>query len=128
MGESDNYGLQFFINGKPLHVGDFGCGRITMSSPNDAVRFAKLKSEMDTMAENYKPIADKLLEEIYESAQESMQLVSEQTTKEFEDACNNYLETASELSKSLNPCLERLVAHLTKPTKRNKHYKPKFTL
>ena len=69
MGEMDNYGLQFFINGKPLNFGDFGCGSITMSSPNDAERFAKLKSEMDTMAEKYKPIADKLGEEIYESSQ-----------------------------------------------------------
>lgn len=81
MGESDNYGLQFFINGKPLHVGDFGCGSITMSSPNDAERFAKLKSEMDTMAEKYKPIADKLVEEICESSQNAPLLFTNPTTR-----------------------------------------------
>lgn len=81
MGESDNYGLQFFINGKPLHVGDFGCGSITMSSPNDAERFAKLKSEMDAMAEKYKPIADKLVEEIYKSSQNAPLLFTNPTTR-----------------------------------------------
>jgi hypothetical protein len=69
MGESDNYGLQFFINGKPIHYGDFGCGSITKPSPNDAERFAKVKAEMDAMAEKYKPIADELVEEIYEGSQ-----------------------------------------------------------
>ena len=54
--------------------------------------------------------------------------ISEETAKAFEKSCNDYLETLSEVSKSLNPCLERLIAQLTKPTKRKKHYKPKFTL
>ena len=56
------------------------------------------------------------------------QYISDKTAKEFESACNSYLDTLSEVSKSLNPCLERLIAHFGKPTKRNKHYKPKFTL
>lgn len=54
--------------------------------------------------------------------------LSERTAKAFEKSCNDYLETLSEVSKSLNPCLDRLIAQLTKPTKRKKHYKPKFTL
>lgn len=55
--------------------------------------------------------------------------LSEKTAKEFESACNNYLETLSEVSKSLNPCLERLATLLAKPHKnKKKHYKPKFTL
>ena len=53
--------------------------------------------------------------------------LSEETAKAFEKSCKDYLETLSELSKSLNPSLDRLIAQLTKPTKR-KHYKPKFTL
>lgn len=54
--------------------------------------------------------------------------LSEKTAKAFEKSCNDYLETLSELSKSLSPSLDRLIAQLTKPTKRKKHYKPKFTL
>ena len=54
--------------------------------------------------------------------------LSEETAKAFEKSCNDYLETLSELSKSLSPSLDRLIAQLTKPTKRKKHYKPKFTL
>lgn len=81
MGEFDNYGLQFFINGKPLHFGDFGCGSITKLSPNDAERFAKVKAEMDAMAEKYKPIADKLVEEIYKSSQNAPLLFTNPTTR-----------------------------------------------
>jgi hypothetical protein len=56
--------------------------------------------------------------------------LSEETAKAFEKSCNDYLETLSEVSKSLNPCLERLIAHFGKTSKRKarKHYKPKFTL
>lgn len=81
MGEMDNYGLQFFINGKPLLFGDFGCGSITKPSPNDAERFAKSKSEMDTMVEKYNPIVDKLVEEIYESSQNAPLLFTNPTTR-----------------------------------------------
>lgn len=113
----DNNGLQFFINGKPLHFGDFGCGSITMSSPNDAERFAKLKSEMDTMAGKYKPIADKLVEEIYESSQKQIELLSEETAqrinKKFED-----------IRKTMDTDFTRAFAK----RKVRKYYKPKFTL
>lgn len=56
--------------------------------------------------------------------------LSEKTAKAFEKSCNDYLETLSEVSKSLNPCLERIIEHLGKTSKRKarKHYKPKFTL
>ena len=56
--------------------------------------------------------------------------LSEETAKALEKSCNDYLETLSEVSKSLNPCLERLIAHFGKTSKRKarKHYKPKFTL
>lgn len=81
MGELDNYGLQFFINGKPIHYGDFGCGMISKPSPNDAERFAKVKTEMDAMVEKYKPIADKLVEEIYKSSQNAPLLFTNPTTR-----------------------------------------------
>ena len=81
MGEMDNNGLQFFYNGKPIRYGDFGCGHITKPSPNDAERFAKSKSEMDTMVEKYKPIVDKLVEEIYESSQNAPLLFTNPTTR-----------------------------------------------
>lgn len=56
--------------------------------------------------------------------------LSEKTAKAFEKSCNDYLETLSEVSKSLSPCLERLIAHFGKTSKRKarKHYKPRFTL
>lgn len=56
--------------------------------------------------------------------------LSEKTAKVFEKSCNDYLETLSEVSKSLNPCLERLIAHFGKTSRRKarKYYKPRFTL
>lgn len=117
MGESDNYGLQFFINGKPLHFGDFGCGSITMSSPNDAERFAKLKLEMDTMDEKYKPIADKLVDEIYESSQKSIELLSEETGQQINKAFEN-------IRKTMDKDFTRAFAK----RKARKYYKPRFTL
>lgn len=117
MGESDNYGLQFFLNGKPLYFGDFGCGSITMSSPNDAERFAKLKSEMDTMAEKYKPIADELFEEIYKSSQKPIELLSEETSQQINKAFEDIRKT---MDKDFPMAFAK--------RKARKHYKPKFTL
>lgn len=56
--------------------------------------------------------------------------LSEETAQAFEKSCNDYLETLFEVSKSLNPCLERLIAKFGETSKRKarKHYKPKFTL
>ena len=56
--------------------------------------------------------------------------LSEETAQAFEKSCNDYLETLSEVSKSLNPCLERLIAKFGETSKRKarKHYKPKYTL
>lgn len=81
MGEMDNNGLQFFYNGKPIRQGDFGCGIITKPSPTHAERMASLKAEMDAMAEKYKPIADKLVEEIYKSSQNAPLLFTNPTTR-----------------------------------------------
>jgi hypothetical protein len=75
-------GVQFMIDGKPLSDGVPPCGRITTSSPMYAERIAKLKSEMDAMAEKYKPIADKLVEEIYKSSQKVPPPITNPTTHE----------------------------------------------
>jgi molecular chaperone DnaK (HSP70) len=117
MGELDNYGLQFFINGKPIHYGDFGCGMISKPSPNDAERFAKVKTEMDAMAEKYKPIADKLVEEIYKSSPSPMHLLNDETTQQINEAFENIRKT-----------MEKDFPMAFAKRKARKHYKPKFTL
>ena len=75
-------GIQFYINGEPLKDGVPPCGRITTSSPMYAERIAKLKSEMDAMAEKYKPIVDKLVKEISESSQKVPPPITNPTTHE----------------------------------------------
>lgn len=64
MGENLFDELQFFYNGKPIRQGDFGCGHITKPSPTHAERMTSLKAEVDATAEKYKPIIDKLYEEM----------------------------------------------------------------
>lgn len=117
MGEMDNNGLQLFINGKHLHFGDLGCGSITKPSPNDAEQFAKLKSEMDAMAEKYKPIANKLVEEIYKRSQEPIIPLEETTAQRINKAFED-------IRKTMNKGFP-IVFTKRKP---RKHYKPKFTL
>lgn len=79
-------------------------------------------------------VVDELPEDIIRTnistADAEFKHLSEKTAKAFEESCNDYLETLSEVSKSLSPCLERLIAQLGKTPKRKarEHYKPKFTL
>ena len=117
MGEMDNYGLQFFINGKPIQQGDFGCGHITKTSPTHAERMASLKTEVDALAKEYKPIVDKLMEKIYESSQKPIELLSEETAQRINKAFENIRMT---MDKDFP---------MTFPTRKvRKRYKPKFTL
>lgn len=116
MGEMDNNGLQFFYNGKPIYRGDFGCGHITKPSPTHAERMASLKAEVDALAKEYKPIVDKLMEEIFESSQKPIELLSEETAQQINEVFNKERKT-----------MKGFPIVFTKPTKR-KHYKPKFTL
>lgn len=115
MGEMDNNGLQFFYNGKPIYRCDLDCGHITKPSPTHAERMASLKSEVDALAKEYKPIIDKLMEEIYESSQKPIELLSEETIHRITKAFEDIRKTMDNFAIAL------------KPTKR-KHYKPKFTL
>jgi hypothetical protein len=103
MGENEKLGFTFEV--KPYDYRDFNrffgattdwvdegssatipwngnsCGTIPKLSPNDAERFAKVKTEMDAMAEKYKPIVDKLVEEIYKSSQNAPLLFTNPTTR-----------------------------------------------
>jgi hypothetical protein len=110
-------GIQFYINGKPLKDGIPPCGRITASRPMYAERVAKLKTEMDAMEEKYKPIADRLLKEIYERSQTPIKPLSEETAQQITKVFENIRKT---MEKDFL---------LTFPTRKaRKHYKPKFTL
>lgn len=113
MGEMDNNLLQFFYNGKPIRQGDFGCGHITKPSPTHADRMASLKAEMDAMTQKHKPIADKLVEEIYESYQKPMELLTKETAQQINKAFENIRVTMGMASPK---------------RKARKYYKPKFTL
>jgi hypothetical protein len=117
MGELTFDGIQFYINGKPLKDGIPPCGRITASRPMYAERIAKLKTEMDAMKEKYKPIADKLVEEIYESSQKPIELLSEETAQQINKAFENIRKT-----------MDKDFPMVFTKRKPRKHYKPKFTL
>lgn len=117
MGELTFDGIQFKVDGKPLSDGVLPCGRITTSSPMYAERIAKLKSEMDAMAVKYKPIADKLVGEIYKSSQKPIELLSEETAQQISKAFGNIQKT---MEKDFLMAFAKRKAH--------KHYKPKFTL
>ena len=69
MGENPFDGLQFFVNGKPIQRGDFGCGNITESSSTHSEQMSSFQTEMDAMTEKYKPIIDELYEEMYKITQ-----------------------------------------------------------
>ena len=117
MGEMDNNGLQFFYNGKPIRQGGFGCGHITKPNPSHAERMASLKAEVDALAKEYKPIVDKLMEEIYESSQKPIELLSEETAQQIHKAFENIQMT-----------MEKDFPMAFTKRKARKHYKPKFTL
>lgn len=87
----------------------------------------KLKFDIPNCKVSYKD-GHIVVDELTELSKDDFKRLSEETAKAFEKSCINYCETLSDVSKSLNPCLDRLIARLTKPTKRKKHYKPKFTL
>lgn len=105
------------MSGKPIYKSDTSCVTITKPSPTHAV--ASLKAEVDAMAEKYKPVIDKLMDEIYESSQKPIELLSEETAQRMSKAFEDIGKT---MDKDFPIAL--------KPTTRKarKHYKPKFTL
>lgn len=68
-------------SGKPIYKPNTSCGTIPRLSPTDSQRFASIKAEMDAMAEKYKPIADRLVEEIYKSSQNAPLLFTNPITR-----------------------------------------------
>lgn len=105
------------MSGKPIYKPKTSCGTIPKPSPTHAERMASLKAEMDAMAEKYKPIADKLVEEIYKSSQKPIKPLSEETAQQISKAFGNIQKT---MEKGLPMAFAKRKAH--------KHYKPKFTL
>lgn len=118
MGDDILNGAELLSVSKPIYRGNFDYGHIiTSSSPSHAERIASLKTEVDAMAEKYKPVIDKLMDEIYESSQKPIELLSEGTVQQITKAFENRQKT---MEKGF-PIV------FAKPAKR-KHYKPKFTL
>lgn len=117
MGENLFDGLQFFYNGKPIRQGDFGCGHITKPSPSHTERMASLKAEVDAMAEKYKPVIDKLMDEIYESSQKPIEPLTEESAQQITKAFENIQKT---MDKDFTRAFTK--------RKARKYYKPKFTL
>ena len=104
-------------SGKPIYKPNTSCGTIPKLSPTDSQCFASAKVEMDAMAEKYKPIAGKLIEEIYKSSQKPIELLSEETTQQISKAFENIRKT-----------MEKGFPMVFTKRKARKHYKPKFTL
>lgn len=67
--------------GKPIYKPKTSCGTITKPSPTHAERMASLKYEVDALAKEYKPIIDKLMEEICKSSQKAPLLFTNPTTR-----------------------------------------------
>lgn len=118
MGENEKLGFNLGCAGHPIN--DVGVATTMIYAPDDSGVRVWGGSQMPS-AEDYANVGTA-------DVRPRFQYISDKTAKEFESACNSYLDTLSEVSKNLNPCLERLIAHFGKPTKRNKHYKAKFTL
>ena len=93
------------------------CGRLTVADPTLEQRIARLKSEQECIAEKYKPIADKLMQEIFESSQKPIELLSEETAQRINKAFENIQMT-----------MEKDFPMAFTKRKARKHYKPKFTL
>ena len=103
-------------SGNPIYKPNTSCGTIPQLSPTDSQRFASAKAELDAMAYRLKPIVDELMQEIFESSQKPIELLSEATAPQINKAFENIRKT-----------MDKDFPIAIKPTKR-KHYKPKFTL
>lgn len=117
MGEMDNNGLQFFINGKPLYSGDFGCGSITEPSSTNVKSNASIIVDLDATIEKYNPIVDEFWNKIRECSQKPIKLLTEETAQQINKAFENIQKT-----------MEKGFPMVFAKRKARKHYKPKFTL
>lgn len=103
--------------GKPIYKPKTSCGTIPKPSPSHAERMASLKAEVDALAKEYKPIVDKLMEEIYENSQKPIELLSEETAQRINKAFENIQMT-----------MRNGFPMAFAKRKARKYYKPKFTL
>ena len=108
----------FDTNGNPIYKPKISCGTIPKPSPSHAELMASLKSEVDALAKEYKPVIDKLMEEIYESSQKPIELLSEETSQQI-------IKAFEDIQKTMENGFPMAFA---KRKPRKKHYKPKFTL
>lgn len=104
-------------SGKPIYKPNTSCGTNLRQSPTDSQCFASAKTEMDAMAEKYKPIVDELMREVFESSQKPIELLSEDTAQQINKAFENIRKT-----------MEKGFPMAFAKRKARKHYKPKFTL
>lgn len=104
-------------SGKPIYKPKISCGTIPKPSPTHAERIASLKTEVDALAKEYKPIVDKLMDEIFESSQKPIELLSEKTAQQITKAFEN-----------IQKAMEKDFPMAFTKRKARKHYKPKFTL
>lgn len=104
-------------SGKPIYKPKTSCGTIPKPSPSHAERMASLKAKVDALAKEYKPIVDKLAQEIYDSSQKPIELLSEETAQQINEVFENIQMT---MGKDFPMAFTK--------RKARKRYKPKFTL
>lgn len=104
-------------SGKPIYKPNTSCDTIPKPSPSLAERLVSLKAEVDTTTEKSRPVIDELMEEIYESSQKPIELLSEETTQQINKSFEN-----------LRMAVENGLPMAFTKRKARKHFKPKFTL
>ena len=105
------------MSGKPIYKPKTSCGTIPKPNPTHAERMTSFKAKVDALAKEYKPIVDKLMEEIYESSQKPTGLLSEETAQLIDKSFENLRMT---MGNSFSMAFTK--------RKARKYYKPKFTL
>ena len=91
-------------SGNPIFKPNTSCGTIPKLSATDALRLESTQ-------------ADKLMQEIFESSQKPIELLSEETAQQINKAFENIRKT-----------MEKDFPMAFAKRKARKHYKPKFTL
>ena len=99
---TDGIGLD--MSGNPIFKPNTSCGTIPQLSATDALRLESTQ-------------ADKLMQEIFESSQKPIELLSEETAQQINKAFENIRKT-----------MEKDFPMAFAKRKARKHYKPKFTL
>ena len=91
-------------SGNPIYKPNTSCGTIPQLSATDALRLESAQ-------------ADKLMQEIFESSQKPIELLSEETAQQINESFKNIRKT-----------MDKGFPMVFAKRKARKHYKPKFTL